>query len=231
MDIQEELRILKAYAVISTLLFAVLITMAVADHGSKQKLHQIDVQRINFVEPDGTLGMVLSDKADFLRIIYKEKKYPHPNCQTASMLFFNNECSENGGLIFVGKKDANGSVENYGHLSFDAYDQDQVSTVDSDEDGTRKQSGLEIVDRPDWPISGLFTIPQNQWKQFLNGKPMPHPRIYLGRSDDRSAALKIKDADGHDRLAIRVAADGSPAIQFLDATGKVISQLPAPVSH
>lgn len=224
--IQRELRILKGYAVISTLLFAALITMAAVEHTTKQKFDQIDVQRINIVEPDGTLRMVLSDKADFPGIIYKGKEYPHPDRRTAGMLFFNDEGSENGGLIFGGKKDANGKVESYGHLSFDAYDQDQVFTVDSDENGTRKRSGLEIVDRPDWPISELFTMPQSQWKQFLNGKPMPHPRIYLGRSDDRSAALRLKDANGHDRIVIRVAGDGSPTIQFLDAAGKVVSQLP-----
>jgi hypothetical protein len=55
-----------------------------------------------------------------------------------------------------------------------------------------------------------------------------HARIYLGRNDDKSASLKLKDAEGRDRIIIRVAADGSPALQFLDDSGKVVSQLPAP---
>jgi hypothetical protein len=38
--------------------------------------------------------------------------------------------------------------------------------------------------------------------------------------------LKLKDADGQDRIVIEVASDGSPAIRFLDGRGKVVSQLP-----
>jgi hypothetical protein len=40
------------------------------------------------------------------------------------------------------------------------------------------------------------------------------------------SALKLKDSDGRDRIVLQVAPDGSPMIRFLDASGKVISQLP-----
>jgi hypothetical protein len=86
------------------------------------------------------------------------------------------------------------------------------------------------VDDPDWPITELLDTPQAQWKEFLATHPLPHQRIYLGRNDDKSAVLRLKDPDGHDRIIIQVAADGSPVIQFLDAAGKVTSQLPAPSS-
>jgi hypothetical protein len=52
----------------------------------------------------------------------------------------------------------------------------------------------------------------------------------LGRGDDKAASLKLKDQDGHDRIVIRVAADGSPTIQFLDQGGKVVSQMLSPTT-
>jgi hypothetical protein len=48
----------------------------------------------------------------------------------------------------------------------------------------------------------------------------------LGSNDDRSASLVLKDSDGRPRIVIEVAANGSPSLQFLDANGKVVSQLP-----
>ena len=49
--------------------------------------------------------MVISNKADFPGIIIKGKETPHPDRKTAGMLFFNDEGTENGGLIFGGSKD------------------------------------------------------------------------------------------------------------------------------
>ncbi|MGH8338690.1 MAG: hypothetical protein ACRETL_18110, partial [Gammaproteobacteria bacterium] len=154
------------------------------------------------------------------------KEYPHPDRTAAGMLFFNDEGTENGGLIFGGAKDKNGTVSSYGHLSFDRYDQDQVFTIDAAEEGSRKRSGLSVVDDPDWPITDLLAIPRSDWKKFFDTHPQPHQRIYLGRNTDKSASLTLKDQEGHDRIVIKVAADGSPTIQFLDQSGKVVSQLP-----
>jgi hypothetical protein len=57
--------------------------------------------------------------------------------------------------------------------------------------------------------------------------PTPASRIYLGRAEDGSVGLKLRDAGGLDRIVIEVAADGSPAVRFLDPKGKVIFKLPA----
>jgi hypothetical protein len=44
-----------------------------------------------------------------------------------------------------------------------------------------------------------------------------------------SAVLQLKDAEGRNRIVLKVAADGTPSIQLLDATGHVsrdISNIP-----
>jgi hypothetical protein len=228
--IAKELRVLKAYAVVSSLLIITLFVMGAANERKKEKFDEIDVQRINVIEPDGTLRMVISNQAAFPGLIIKKKEYPHEDRKTAGILFFNEEGSENGGLIFGGSQDKNGRIQSYGHLSFDRYDQDQVLNLEATEDGTRKKSGLAINDQPDWPITDILSLPRGEWPNFLATHPSSHTRIYLGRNDDKSASLKLKDADGHDRIVIEVAADGSPAIRFLDQTGKVLCQLPEPGS-
>ena len=37
--------------------------------------------------------------------------------------------------------------------------------------------------------------------------------------------------EGRDRIVLRVAPDGTPALQMLDAGGKVIGELPQPASR
>jgi hypothetical protein len=64
------------------------------------------VERINVVEPDGTLRLAISNQTKFPGPIYHGKEYPHPDRKTAGRLFFNDEGSENGGMIFGGAKDA-----------------------------------------------------------------------------------------------------------------------------
>ncbi|MFZ0640983.1 MAG: hypothetical protein WA020_02260 [Candidatus Acidiferrales bacterium] len=223
---EKELRLWKAYATFTTLLIVVLVGSAFALEEQKTKFTEIDVQRINVVEPDGTLRMVISDKTKFPGIIIKGKESPHPDRSTAGMLFFNDEGTENGGLIFGGMKDKNGAVSSYGHLSFDRYLQDQVFTIDAEEEGKQKRSGLSIVDDPDWPITDLLNTPRDDWQNFFKTHAPPRQRIYLGRSPDDSASLTLRDKDGNSRIVIKVNPDGSPVIQFLDAAGTVISQLP-----
>src|SRR3954467_1116234 len=70
---------------------------------------EITVQRVNVVEPDGTLRMVLSDHTRLPGIIVHGKERPFPRPQ-AGMLFYNDEGSENGGLIFGGHRNAKGEV-------------------------------------------------------------------------------------------------------------------------
>jgi hypothetical protein len=230
-------RFLAVYSGTLTLIFAATVLTGFASRAKKVKFAEMDVQRINIVEPDGTLRMVISDKALFPGIIIKGKETPHPNRRTAGMLFFNDEATENGGLTFGGLKDGNGKTRSYGHLSFDQYEQDQVLTIDAGHEGDKRKAGLAIIDRPDYPIGEFLAflervkgLPEDQkkaeQKRFEETHPAPAGRLYLGRTDDRSVGLKLKDPEGRDRIVIEVTADGSPAIKLLDVKGNVTGRLP-----
>jgi hypothetical protein len=69
--IDRELRVLKAYAVVSSSLIIALFVMGAANEHKKEKLDVIDVQGINVIEPDGTLRMVISNQAEFPGLIMR----------------------------------------------------------------------------------------------------------------------------------------------------------------
>ncbi len=235
-------RFLAIYSGVLTAALAVIVLAGFAESRQKQAFDEITVHRINVVEPDGTLRMVVSNKAEFPGIIIKGKETPHPDRSTAGMLFFNDEGTENGGLIFGGSKDKQGKVNSYGHLSFDQYEQDQVFSIDAEQENGLRTSELRMIDEPDHPIAQdleaatrIAKLPEDQqqaaWKQFRGTTSHAETRILLGRADDKSVALRFKDEQGRDRLVIRVRPDGNPVLQFLDENGKVTSQLPRSVSH
>src|SRR4029453_9682192 len=63
----------------------------------KEAFNEVDVQRINIVEPDGTVRMIISDPARAPGAIFKGKEYPHPDGRkVAGMIFYNDEGTESG---------------------------------------------------------------------------------------------------------------------------------------
>lgn len=208
--------------------------------GDKQVFDQIDVHRINIIEPDGTIRMILSDNARRPGIFFHNKERPHPNRNDfAGMLFFNDEGTECGGLAFTGLLDKDGKVQSGGGLSFDQYMQDELISFETSTTDEDVKSGLLITDRPDHPLTDdldawdeIAKLPPDQqeaaWAKHQAGVPQPKPRVSLGREVDRSASLKLKDTEGRDRIILEVRPDGTPGLRFLDEAGKVIGQLPEP---
>jgi hypothetical protein len=226
-------------AVYSGVLTAVFVITVLAGFASPRdaRFDEISVQRIDVVEPDGTIRMILSNRAQSPGLILHRKEYPHPTRKTAGIIFFDDEGTESGGLSFGGKKDQEGKLSRSGHLSLDQYDQDQIFSIDAGEENGRRQSGITISDRGDYPIMEALEAMTRIQKlpaadqaaeraKFRVSHPGDAPRAYLGRSADRSVGLRLMDESGRERLRARVNADGTPVIQFLDADGKVTAQLP-----
>ena len=62
---QRELRMWRIYGAVSTLALVVIAVSGFTMARQKASFGTIDVQRINVVEPDGTVRMVISDKTRF----------------------------------------------------------------------------------------------------------------------------------------------------------------------
>jgi hypothetical protein len=223
---------------VRTIVFAVTVLCGFAALRN-QSFDQLTVHRINFVEPDGTPRLIISDRAEFPGALMRGKEYPRPDRRDAArMLFMNDEASETGGFIWGGLKDKDCKIQNHAHLSFDQYEQDQIFAVDSGREDQDKFSAIRIGERGDYPIQEthdaslrIDKLPKDEqdaeWRKFFTTHTGDANRIYLGRSPDKSASLRIKDEQGRDRLIIRVDAGGNPEIQFLDEGGKVSKEIRA----
>src|SRR5436190_3174026 len=114
-------KVLAVYStVLTTLLTAFTLTGSAA--ARVQRFDEIDAHRINIREPDGTLRMVMSNHARLPGVIVRGTEHPPVERPYAGMLFYNDEGTENGGLVFGGHRNANGEVVDSGvNLSFDRY--------------------------------------------------------------------------------------------------------------
>lgn len=192
---------------------------------------ELDVERINVREADGTLRLVIANRRRMPGIIIAGREYPHPNRSEAGLIFYNDEGTENGGLIFDGGWRA-GRATNGGSLTFDRWRQDQTIQVSSVEDGPAREAALRINDRPDAPAD--FTISTS----LLRMPPGPAraaalkragfevaERAYLGRTRRGTSELVLRDQAGRPRLRVVVEGGGQAHLDFLGADGSVTKTL------
>jgi hypothetical protein len=220
-------RLMIGYCVVVTTLLAGLTVSQAVSRPGKVSYDELDVHRINVRERDGTLRMTISDTDSAPGIIVKGKEFPHPDRKSAGILFFNDEGTENGGLIFGGEKN-DGQVTNYGHLSFDQYEQDQVVVLEQNEEGRKRDASLSFWDRPDaaipWDLAQRMATPEGraEAERLRSSGAFGHPRLLIGKTDDSVSTVSLKDAKGRSRLVMKVAPDGAASIDFLDENGKTV---------
>jgi hypothetical protein len=232
-------RFLVIYSGCLTIMFAITILCGFSELQQMKRFDEITVHRINIVEPDGTIRMVLSNKDAAPGAYIKNKEYTHDTRQDAGLLFYDDEGTENGGLIYGLTKDRNGrTTASQVHLSFDKYMQDQIFTIDAGTDENKEHSELSMQDRGDYSIleaveanHRIAKLPPEQraaeWAKFEAVHPGDHTRVVLGRSGDGSAVLRLKDREGNDRIVMQVTPDGTPKLQMLSADGKVVDEFPS----
>jgi hypothetical protein len=190
------------------------------------KFDTIDVGRINVREPDGTLRMTIASAAQAPGFIGGGKEYPRPDRRMAGMLFFNDEGTENGGLIFAGK-DQNGKAASGGSLTFDRYNQDQVVQLFGFEEGQERSAGIKVNDQPEGrldfaAVDRVRTLPEREQDAAYRAANVGSTqRLFAGRATDKSSQVVLRDGAGRKRLVLRVAEDGAASIDFLGADGKV----------
>ena len=243
-EIRRELRLLKGYAIVVTALLGTLSLAAFRQASQKQKFTEIDVERINVVEKDGKLRMVISNRERSIGPIYKGKPFGYAGGTRPGIIFFNDEGTENGGLTFSGARQPDGTYRASSGFSFDQFNQDQVLYMQYNDNNGRRNMGLTIADRLDADIYDLVmerdSIVKAQpagaardaaltkWAQPRNGVPMVAQRVYVGRDVSKAAVINLSDRDGKARIRLMVDSLGTPSLEFLDAAGTVTSRLPQP---
>ena len=240
--IRRELRTLKVYSVIMTVLFGTLTLAAFRQTGQeKQRFGEIDVERINVIEPDGSLRIVISNRTRSIGPIYKGQPFGYPGGSRPGMIFFNDEGTENGGLTFTGRRRPDGTFTASTGMSFDQFDQDQVVVLNYADNNGTKRMGLTIGERANVNIfdlvqerDSIMRMPEGaareealrRWAEPRDGVPLYAPRVYVGRDVTKSAVVDLSDPLGRPRIRMRVDSLGAPSLEFLDENGQVTARFP-----
>lgn len=235
--LEREVRILRILTMASILSVLVLAFTAFSANSGKKKFKEIDVQRINVVEQDGKLKMVISNKALQHPGIINGKVIQRDGPRAPGLLFFDQRGDEMGGLIYGD----NGGKGHFGSLTFDKVGSDQVVGFRYlESDSGQYSAGLEMWQQPTTPHEELM----EKYKALGNIKDKAERdaaiqklrdnneltvrRLFVGQGRDDAVTISMHDKKGRERIRMVVPAEGAPKMEFLDAAGKVIYSLPEP---
>lgn len=235
MTLRAQLRFLRVQGVVSTLFMIVLLVGAA--RGGTKKFDTIDAERINILEKDGRVRLVISNKARSPAPMQRRQEFGNRGGTRAGMIFYNDEGTENGGLIFSGSRDAHGEYEAVGSLTFDQYEQDQTVALQYVDGNGRRRAGLTINDYPLGITSLDFdrrlkaaqaltdTVAKADSLKVLRALG-PKTRLYMGRNRSGASMVTLSDALGRSRLRLSLDSVGAAAIEFLDENGQVTRRIP-----
>jgi hypothetical protein len=195
----------------------------------------LTVKRIDVVEDDGTLRLVLGNSTLGETMPMRGRLVQHPGRNaTAGLLFVNDEGTECGGLTFGGQRTPAGK-EQIGYLSFDDHEQQEGFRFGILQEGSVVQRFLELSDVPDWSLVDMIEEMEGldqdaaravQERHVGSAGGLGASRLRLAREADGSVGLVLRDARGQDRLRFVVPADGEPQVEILDVDGVPRSLVP-----
>lgn len=212
-----------------------------------QRFTEIDVERINIIEKDGTVKMMLTNVDRFPNgtTTINNRPTTEDRKKRSGMLFFNEDGMECGGFIYDGAKDKNGHSSGLS-LTYDQYDGDQVMqllTQDYQEGDKRMvSSSLAFNDRPakESQIKTAAIMKELDALRKTDPKEMQRklkeyeqqelvggvPRVLLGKTRSQNNGLFLFDNQGKPRAMFYVDKDNNAKLDFLDDKGAVITSFP-----
>lgn len=206
---------------------------------AKQHFVEIDVERINVVEADGTIRMALANAHRMADPVVDGEVLGEREGSDgfAGIIFFNAEGDECGGLGYTGQRTEEGYTS-AGLLTFDQFKQDQVVWMNHFEENGNRTGGLHVWDRPDMPLPELIAsieavekLPDEEarraaFQQMREEGKLAARRIFVGKTVDKDAVLNLCDAQGRIRARLVVEAEGTAKLEFMDEGGAVVASLP-----
>lgn len=242
----KELIFLRAFAVAVVIGMIAVISLAFQKSGN-QRFHEIDVERINIIEKDGTIKMILTNVERFPNGNDKVNDRPtnENRKKRSGMLFFNEDGIEAGGFIYDGKKTENGHSAGLS-LTYDQYDGDQVMqllTQDYQQGDQRiVSSSIAFNDRPskESQLKTMEIMKELEGLREKNPKEMQEkyklymeqgllggtPRVMLGKSRSQNNGLFLFDEKGMPRAMFYVDKENNAKLEFFDEQGNTIASFP-----
>lgn len=227
--IRKSLRLIKVYALLMTVLFTVMAFSGFTQSAQKQYFEEITAKRINVVDSTGKIKVRLGGDLG----------------NRAGILFYNEEGTESGGLLYSGKRDKGGKIDAFSLLTMDQFKSDQIVVLAYDHDGDRKRYGLTINDRPDvmsaqadeiirelgqalkqaeqsGKSSAEMDALRREYLSRIPAREIVARRLFAGRDVEGSSLVTLSDPDGKPRLRFQVDKLGKASITFLDPSGRTV---------
>ncbi|CAL68397.1 hypothetical protein [Christiangramia forsetii] len=243
-NINRELVVLRTFAICTVAVITAMLLFAFKTK-ENQKFGTIDVERINIVESDGTVKMIITNVEQFPngsatvngREVTKNRK------KRSGMLYFNEDGIECGGFIYDGAKDENGHSSGLS-LTYDQYDGDQVmqlrnidfkkgeermvssSLVFNDrtanltqQEVTKVMEELELIEDK--------KIRRQKYKEYADqGLIGATPRIVLGKTGSQNNGLFLFGENGETKAMFYVDKGNNVKLEVYDDEGKVTNSWP-----
>jgi hypothetical protein len=244
-QLERELRRVKRFAAGMTIVLGAVVLTAF-QQADRTRFTEIDVERLNVIEKDGTLRLAIFNSERKPPIIFHGKEYPGLRggqaIGMAGMNYFNEEGSEVGGYGWRGRTTEDGGHTAAAHITFDQYDQGETLLLSyTDRDGQRR-AGLSVLDQPTVSMQPALdsmiiirALPDGPEKtrrmeavnnmRRQNGRPYT-TRLFAGKHQSKSAVVSLADPKGRPRLRMSVDSLGMAQVEFLDERGDVIDRLP-----
>jgi len=196
----------------------------------------ITVHRINVIDREGKLAMVLADHDDFpLPIVNGTPVKRMSGNDTNGIVFYNQLGNEQGALAWSGRISNDGTFSSGATLSYDSVKTDQLLQVDDADNNGHQNAYVTGWNQPDQTTPGYrrslrewaaaTTDAQKRAIHLKYPQSRYYERFFFGY-DDTQSRVTLHDAKGKPRINMFVTNDGQAKLQFLDADGKVVYQLP-----
>ncbi len=182
----------------------------------KEVLKELNVEKLNICEPDGTVKMALFNSQNVPSLILEgEDLLPghRANDGISGAMFYNNHGDECGGLIYGSTVDEEGKVEMGMSLTFDKWKQDQVVQIHLDKDGEQERYGISIYDRPDYSIKKSLdminefreeTDRDKQIKLVEQIQAKNQRRLFVGHDVDGETKVSLYDSLGKEKIKLYI---------------------------
>ena len=218
----------------------------VSNAGDKTDFKEINAERINIKNADGKTVIAIANKRRIAAPRIEGKEYPVELATgrqyMAGMIFFNEDGDEMGGLVFNSFCQKNGKIAGIGHLSFDRFRDNQVISLEHNENRRGVKTGLTFYDRPG---NGVFKKSfdlleearsksttherlneiKKTFGEWSRTKALGKERVFIG-SKNEIPQLLLKDTLGKTKFKIYVDKENNAKLQFFDDSGNVRIEFP-----
>lgn len=240
-SVHKQTRALRWYAALTTVISAVALLGAAKALQQSATFDAVTVHRINLVDNDGTLRLVIANRQNFPPPLIRGKPLDPKQRSVgdqAVFMFYNRDGSEQGGFRWDGAHNQAGGYQ-IAALSLDQLEQNDNLVLAYGERGGKHHAGLFGQEQPETtPLNVIVgamdsAVAQGRTKaeadsirkQFIARHFGGRDRFSIGYAAD-GASVRLSDPQGRLRLLLMVDSTGNPKMQFLDEHGRVTQEFP-----